>query len=134
MPRSTLQDRERELIRGPNFCHIATRDDDDTIHSVIAWCDLDDRDRIVLNTVDGRRWLRNAQRMGGATLTVPDTANPYEYVSVVARLDEATSDGAEAVIDALARKFTGEGFTLRPNETRVTVRFAPERISYRDWT
>ncbi|MEA2357962.1 MAG: hypothetical protein QOI62_1222 [Solirubrobacteraceae bacterium] len=134
MPRSTLQDRERELIRGRNFCHIATRNDDDTIHAVIAWCDLDDSDRIVLNTVDGRRWLRNARSAGGATLTVPDATNPYEYVSVVARLDEDTSDGADAVIDALARKFTGESFTPRPGETRVTVRFAPERISYWDWS
>jgi PPOX class probable F420-dependent enzyme len=135
VPRSTFEDRERELIRARSFCHVATANPDGTIHTVIVWCDLDDRDRIVLNAAEGRRWQANARRTGTATLTIADAADPYEYVRVVARLAEATTAGADDVIAALCRKFTGrETFTpAGPGEVRVTLRFAPERVSHYGW-
>ena len=36
MPRSTFDDPERELIKGRNFCHVATRNDDGSIHSTLV--------------------------------------------------------------------------------------------------
>src|SRR3954447_13095570 len=131
MARTSLDDRDRALIQGRNFCHVAAPDPDDGhIHTVIVWCDLDG-DRIVVNTAEGRRWLEGVRNAGRATLTVPDAANPYEYVRVMARLDETTNEGAIDVANALTKKYMDQDEYpfLQPGEVRVTLKFAPERVS-----
>jgi PPOX class probable F420-dependent enzyme len=127
MPRSTLQPRDRELIEAPNFCHIAVPAEDGTIQTVVVWSDLDG-DRIVLNSAEGRDWPANLRRAGRATLTVMNLDNPQEFVTIVARLVEDTSDGADDVINALAHKYNGRDYEFQPGQQRVTFRLAPERI------
>jgi PPOX class probable F420-dependent enzyme len=131
MPRSTFVDAERELVKGRNFCHVATRNGDGSIHSTLVWIDLDGDD-VILNSAQGRRWPENAKREGRATLLIANAANQYEYVSIEGRLDEATEEGADAVINALSWKYTDSDYPpLKPGEVRVTLRFAPERIVHR---
>jgi PPOX class probable F420-dependent enzyme len=127
MPRSTLQPRDRELIEAPNFCHVAVLAEDGTIQTVVVWSDLDG-DRIVLNSAEGRDWPANLRRAGRATLTVMNLDNPQEFVTIVARLVEDTSDGADDVINALAHKYNGRDYEFQPGQQRVTFRLAPERI------
>ena len=57
------------------------------------------------------------------TLTVQNLANPYEYVEVRGRVAERTDEGADADIDALAKKYMGvDEYPLRqPGEQRVIV-------------
>jgi hypothetical protein len=128
MPRSTLQPRDRELISAPNFCHVSVPADDDTIQSVVVWCDLDG-DQIVLNSAEGRDWPANLRRAGRATLTVMNLENPQEFVTVVARLVEDTNAGADDVINALAHKYEGRDFQFAPGQQRVTFRLAPVRVA-----
>jgi hypothetical protein len=128
MPRSTLQPRDRELLKARNYCHVAVPTDDDTIQSVVVWCDLDDDDQLVLNSAEGRDWPANLRRAGRATLTVMNLDNPEEYVSIVARLVEDTHDGADDVINALAHKYDGRDFDFPPGHQRITFRLAPERV------
>jgi PPOX class probable F420-dependent enzyme len=127
MPRSTLQPRDRELISAPNFCHVSVPAGDDTIQSVVVWCDVDG-DRIVLNSAEGRDWPANLRRAGRATLTVMNLENPQEFVTVVARVVEDTNDGADDVINALAHKYNGRNYDFAPGQQRVTFRLAPERV------
>jgi PPOX class probable F420-dependent enzyme len=131
MPRSTFDDADRKLIEGRNFCHVATRNEDGSIHSTLVWSDLDG-DKVVLNSAQGRQWPENLKRDGRATLLIANAENPYEYVRIDGRLDEATEEGAMDVINELARKFTDadryQG--LKPGEVRVTLRVAPERITH----
>ena len=87
MPRSTLDDSDRELIKGRNFCHVATLNQDGSVHSTLVWADLDG-DHVVLNSAQGRRWPENVKRDGKATLLIANSANPYEYVRIEGRLDE----------------------------------------------
>ena len=131
MPRSTFDDTDRRLIRDRNFCHVATLNDDGTVHSTLVWADLDD-DKVILNSAQGRRWPENVKRDGRATLLIANAENPYEYVRIDARLDEATEEGAMDVINALARKYTGadEYGNLQPGEVRVTLKLAPERVTH----
>jgi PPOX class probable F420-dependent enzyme len=130
MPRSTLRPRERELLKAPNFCHVAVPAEDGTIQTVLVWCDLDD-DHIVLNSAEGRDWPANLRRAGRATVTVMNLDNPQEYVSIVARLVEDTNEGADDVINALAHKYNGRDYDFRPGQQRVTFRLAPERVVHR---
>ena len=132
MPRSTLDNSERELITGRNFCHVATRTGDGSLHSTLVWADLDG-DRVVLNSAQGRRWAENVKRDGKATLLIANAENPYEYVRIDGRLDEATEEGAMDVINALTKKYMDQDEYpgLQPGERRVTLRLAPERVVHR---
>ena len=41
MPRSTLTDPVRELIKGRNFCHVSTLNENGSIHATLVWVDVD---------------------------------------------------------------------------------------------
>jgi PPOX class probable F420-dependent enzyme len=130
MPRSTLKPRDRELLKEPNFCHVAVPAEDGTIQTVVVWCDVDD-DQVVLNSAEGREWPANLRRAGQATVTVMNLQNPQEYVSIVGRLVEDTNEGADDVINALAHKYDGRDYPFRPGQQRVTFKLAPERVVHR---
>jgi PPOX class probable F420-dependent enzyme len=129
MPRSTFSPRDRELLKARNFCHVSVPADDGAIQSVIVWCDLDDDDRAVLNSAEGRNWPANLRRAGRATMTVMNLENPQEYVTFVGRLVEDTHDGADDVINALAHKYNGRDYDFAAGQQRVTFRLVPERVS-----
>jgi hypothetical protein len=96
-----------------------------------VWCDLDDDDRVVLNSAEGRAWPANLRRTGHATVTVVNHDNPLEYVTLVGRLAEDTNDGADDVINALSHKYDGHDYDFQPGQQRVTFRLAPERVARR---
>jgi PPOX class probable F420-dependent enzyme len=129
MPRSTLQPRDRELLKAPNFCHVSVPEPGGTIQSVVVWCDLADDDQVVLNSAEGRAWPENLRRAGQATMTVMNLENPQEFVTIVGRLIDDTNDGADDVINALAHKYNGRDYDFQPGQQRVTFRLAPERVA-----
>jgi PPOX class probable F420-dependent enzyme len=129
MPRSTLSPRDRELLKDRNFCHVSVLAEDGTIQSVVVWCDLDDDDRVVLNSAEGRAWPANLRRAGRATLTVMNLDNPQEFVTLAGRLVDDTNEGADDVINALAHKYNGRDYDFQPGQQRVTFRIAPERVA-----
>jgi len=116
-------------VRDKNFCHVATLRADGSVHGVPVWVDVQDG-QAVLNTAEGRAWPRNLERDPRVTLTVQNSENPYEYVEVRGRVSERTHEGADAHIDALAKKYMGvEEYPLRqPGEQRVIIRVAPEHV------
>ena len=130
MPRSTLMPRDRELLKEPNFCHVAVPAQDGTIQAVVVWCDVED-DQVVLNSAEGRDWPDNLRRAGQATVTVMNLRNPQEYVTIVGRLVEDTNEGADDVINALAHKYNGRDYDFEPGQQRVTFKLAPERVAHR---
>jgi PPOX class probable F420-dependent enzyme len=130
MPRSTLLPRDRELLKDPNFCHVAVPAADGAIQTVVVWCDVDD-DHVVLNSAEGREWPENLRRAGQATVTVMNLQNPQEYVTIVGRLVEDTNEGANDVINALAHKYDGRDYPFKPGQQRVTFKLAPERVVHR---
>jgi PPOX class probable F420-dependent enzyme len=129
---ATLEAPARALLTATNYCHVSTRRPDATILTVVVWCDVDG-EHVVLNSAEGRAWPANARRDGGATLNVMNLENPYEYVEIVASLADYTAEGADEVIDALAKKYMGVDRypAHRADETRITLRFAPERVRHR---
>jgi PPOX class probable F420-dependent enzyme len=131
MPRSTFDDPVRELVEGRNFCHVATRNEDGSVHTTLVWVDLDG-DRVVLNSAQGRRWPENLKRDGRAWLLIASAEDQYEYVRIDGVLDEATEEDGREVIDALSQKYEGRPYPpLKPGEVRVTLRLSPERIVHR---
>jgi PPOX class probable F420-dependent enzyme len=126
---ATIEGRSEELLRGKNFCHVATLRPDGSVHGVPVWVDVEDG-RVVLNTAKGRAWPRNLERDPRVTLTVQNMENPYEYLAIRGRAEAPTTDGADANIDALAKKYMGvEEYPMRqPGEQRIIIRVEPEHV------
>ena len=129
---ATITGRGEELLKAKNFCHVATLRTDGTIHGVPVWVDLQDG-RPVVNSAEGRGWVRNLERDPHATLTVQNMENPYEYLEVRGRVAEITRDGADEHIDSLAKKYLGlDAYPFRqPGEQRVIIKVAPESVTHR---
>ncbi len=123
---STIEGRARELLEARNFCHVATIRTDGTPHVVPVWVDTDG-EHVVLNSAEGRLWVRNADRDPRITCTVTNAENPYEYVTITGRVAERTNDGADEHIDAMARKYLdADTYPFRsPDEQRVIFRIEP---------
>jgi PPOX class probable F420-dependent enzyme len=125
-----LDERADRLLRAKNMAHLSVLRKDGTVHAAVVWTDVDDEGRIVINSAEGRLWPRLLRNAGEATLSVHNIENPYEYAGVRARLVSDSHDDADAVIDALAKKYLdADSYPFRvAGEQRVTFRLAPERV------
>jgi PPOX class probable F420-dependent enzyme len=126
---SAIEGRAEELLKAKNFVTVSTLRPDGSVHAAPTWVDVQDG-KPVLNTAEGRAWPRNLERDPRVTLTVQNMENPYEYVTIRGRVSERTTEGADAHIDALAKKYMGvDSYPLRqPGEQRLIVRIDPEYV------
>jgi PPOX class probable F420-dependent enzyme len=126
-----IEAKSRALLEAPNFCFVATLRANGTPHVVPVWVDVDG-DVVLLNSAKGRAWPTNVARDPRVTLTVPNGENMYEYVSIRGRAVELTEEGADAHIDALAKKYLGQdSYPFRtPSEQRVIVRIEPDVVKH----
>jgi len=124
-----IEGRAEELLRAKNFAHIGTLRADGSVQVSPTWVDVQDGLPVV-NTAEGRAWPRNLERDPRITLEVQNMENPYEYVEIRGRVAERTHDGADAHIDALAKKYLGvDQYPYRqPGEQRVVIRVEPEYV------
>ncbi len=126
-----IEGRSRELLEDTNFANVAVVRPDGTAHVVPVWVDVENG-QVTLNSAEGRVWPRLAQRDPRVTITVQNIENPYEYVTIQGHVDAATHEGADAHIDALAKKYLGEDtYPFRqPGEQRIKFRIAPDRVTH----
>lgn len=122
-------DRYRDIFDKKAFAHLATVSGDGVPQVTPVWCDFDGT-HVRINTARGRVKDRNLRRDPRVALSVQDPDNPYRYVQVRGRVAEITQQGADAHIDALARKYLGQDrYPYRqPGEVRLTVKILPERV------
>jgi hypothetical protein len=91
-----------------------------------------DGEDVPINTALGRFKTNNMTRDSRVVVGVYDPPSPYERVLYIrGRVASITAEGADAHIDALARKFLGVD-TYRdksPSKTRVIVRIEVDQAS-----
>ena len=126
----TLEGPALDLLKDKNYATFSTLRQDGTIQSLIVWADADDEGRVVLNSAEGRVWPENLRRTGHATVTVVNRENPMEFVAVTGELDVDSNDDGEAVIHALANKYLGTDYPWLGDDTRVTFRLRPTKVTY----
>jgi len=130
MPASTIPDSHVDLFKKKAFANLATLMPKGSPQVTPVWVDYDGR-HILFNTAEGRQKDKNLQRDGRVALSILDPDNPYRYLEVRGRIAERTREGADAHIDAMAKKYLGKDkYPFRqPNEVRVIYRIEPEHIS-----
>jgi PPOX class probable F420-dependent enzyme len=121
--------RYRDIFDKKTFAHLAAVGADGRPQVTPVWVDFDGT-HVRFNTARGRVKERNLRRNPQVALAAQDPDNPYRYVQVRGRVVEMTEAGADAHIDALARKYLGQERYpwRRPGEVRLTVKILPERV------
>ena len=116
-----------DLLFGKNFAHVATINPDGSPQVTPMWVDYDkDRNEILVNTAKGRKKARNMKLGSKVALSVPDSLNPYRYVSIQGEVIEVITEGALDHINFLALKYMGkEKYPLSKGEIRVLIRIKP---------
>ena len=117
-----LSEAQKAIIDGKNFAHVATRFPSGAIQVNPVWIDRDG-DRVQINSAEGRAKVDNLRADPAITLEVNDHENPYMYVELRGRVIEMTHDGADAHIDALAKKYLdADSYPFRAEgEVRVKI-------------
>lgn len=87
---------------------------------------------IVINTATGRQKDRNLEARPHATILVLNPDNSQDWIEIRGRVIERTTEGADADIDALAKKYIGaDRYPWRqPGEQRVTYVIEPVKIAH----
>ncbi len=125
-----LPEKVAELFQRPNFAHLATLMPDGSPQVTPVWVDFDGT-HILVNTAEGRQKPRNVRRDPRVAIDIYDQQNPYYAAWIRGRVVEVTNEGAEDLIDSLAKKYIGQDrYPWRqPGEKRVIFKILPEHVS-----
>jgi len=126
----TFSEEQMAILDSPNFAHVATYFKDGSVQVNPVWVDRDG-DQVRINSAEGRAKVRNLRNDPRVTIEVSNSENPYRYVEVRGKVVEFTHDGADAHIDALAKKYMGvDVYPMHtPEEQRVTIVIEPDKIT-----
>lgn len=124
----TLSEAQREFLQQPFPGAITTLRTDGSPHTTVVWVDVDDGGPS-FNTASGRAKPRHLERDPRVSLIVVDPQDQYRWVSISGRA-ELTTEGADAQIDRLAKKYLGQDEYpwRKPEEQRLSVRIRPEHV------
>lgn len=124
-----IPDTYKDLFQKKAFAHLATVGADGNPQVTPVWVDFDGT-HIRFNTAKGRVKDKNLRRNPKVALSIQDPDSPYRYMQVRGRVAEIAEQGADAHIDALAKKYINQDKYpwRRPDEVRVTYKILPEKI------
>lgn len=126
----SLTPRDREIFEGRNFGHLVTVMPDGSPQASPVWVDLES-ETILINSSEGRVKTNNVKRDPRVAISILDSSEPYGGVVMVrGRVKEVTTEGAEAHIHKLAKKYLDkdEYPWLQPGEQRVIFKIVPEQV------
>ncbi len=128
MPAS-LSEGVKKLFRETNFAHLATLMPDGSPQVSPVWVDIEG-DHILVNTAEGRAKPRNVRRDPRVAISLHRQDNPYSSAFIRGRVVEITHDGADEMIDRLAKKYLGQDRypNRQPGEQRVILVIEPEHV------
>jgi PPOX class probable F420-dependent enzyme len=120
----------RAIFAKPVLAHVASLGPEGEPNVTPVWVELDGDD-IVINTALGRAKARNLASDSRVAVTLSDPDDAQTAIAVRGTVVGFTTDGADVVIDRLAKKYLGtDSYPFRKlGEIRVTVRIRPDRIS-----
>jgi PPOX class probable F420-dependent enzyme len=125
-----LTDHEMALLRGQNFAHFVTLNQDGTPHMAPVWIDADDQGHVLVNSAVGRKKDRNIRRDPRVAVSIHGQDDPYTWSvmnGMVVSIE--TGEEAEAHIDFLNQKYhDGERWEYVPGSVRVIYRIRPDRV------
>jgi len=127
---ATIPDEFKDVLTQKKaFANLATVGADGGPQVTPVWFDWDGT-HLRFNSAKGRVKDKNVRRTPKVALAIVDPDNPYRYLQIKGRVAEMTETGADAHIDALAKKYMGvDKYPYRQaGEVRVIYKVLPERV------
>jgi len=130
MCNTVIPDKYLDLFKKKAFASLATLMPGGEPQVTPVWVDYDGR-QVIVNTAAGRQKDENLQRDGRVSLSIIDPDNPYRYLEVRGRVSERTTNGADAHIDKMAKKYLDQDKYpwRKPSEARVLFKITPEHVT-----
>ena len=125
-----IPDAFNDVLHKRGFAHLATLMKDGSPQVTPVWYDFDGN-HIRINSAKGRLKDKNMRRDKQVAVSIQDPDNPYRYLAIRGSIEEITEDGADAHIDALAKKYLDKDrYPFRaPGEVRVIYKIRPDKVS-----
>jgi len=125
----TISPEVAKLIEDKNLAFVATLMNNNSPQITPTWIDLVDG-IIIVNTAQGRVKQRNVSRDPRVAISLVDRNNPYNMVTIQGHVIEQTTDGADAHIDKMAKKYLGvDKYPFAaPGEKRILLKIEPQKI------
>jgi PPOX class probable F420-dependent enzyme len=111
------------------FVYLATLMADGAPQVTPIWFNTDG-EHILINSAEGRVKDRNMRARPQVALCIADPGNPYRYLQIRGRVIEFTLEGADAHIDTLQFKYTGDRQykNRQPGQTRVIYKISIDKV------
>lgn len=118
-----------DILNKKSFAHVATIMPDGTPQVTPVWVDYDG-EYIIINSARGRVKDRNMQAGAPVAVEIMDADDPYRYLQVRGKVVEVTEEGADEVINKLAKKYKGLDIYpyRREGEVRVTYKISIDKL------
>ena len=112
------------------FANLATVMPDGSPQVTPVWVDYTGK-LIRVNTAKGRTKARNMTEGAKVALAILDPDNPYRHIQVRGRVARVSEKGADAHIDALAKKYLGKDTYpyRKAGEVRIICEIEPLAVS-----
>ena len=127
----TIPDSHKDLLRDEKkaFAYLATVMKDGTPQVTPVWFNVEG-DFIMINSAEGRVKDKNIRANPAVAIAIADPGDPYRYLQIRGKVIEFTDKGADAHIDALAFKYTGDPkYQWRtPNQKRIKYKIMVEKV------
>jgi PPOX class probable F420-dependent enzyme len=119
-----------DIIDKKSFAHLATLMPDGSPQVTPVWVDREGG-KILVNSARGRRKDQNLERERRVALSITDPDNPYRALMIRGRVVDIKSEGADAHIDKMAKKYLNQDvYPFRqPDEQRVIYVIEPEKVA-----
>ena len=129
MSNAAITTEVEQLLSGKNFASFATLMKDGSPHVAPTWVDYDG-EMVLINTAAGRIKEKNVNSDRRVALSVYESSNPYNMVTIRGNVKEITNQDANSHINKLAKKYLGlDSYPFRnPDEKRIILKIVPERV------
>lgn len=124
-----IPDNYKDLLERPILFILATVQPDGQPQVTPVWGDHVDGN-LRINTAMGRQKWKNLSERPQATVLVIDPDNPMRYMEIRGKVVNETIEGADGVIDKLAKDYLGVDVYPyhTPDQTRVTFLIEPVKV------
>ena len=119
-----------KLLRESAYCQLATLMPDGSPQVTQVWVDTDG-EHVLVNTAEGRQKTKNVRRDPRVAVNVVDPNNAWRLGEVRGQVVDVTTEGADRLIDELAKKYLdADTYPFRdPSEVRVTMKILPKKTN-----
>jgi PPOX class probable F420-dependent enzyme len=120
----------RDLLTKKTFAHLATLMPDGSPQVTPVWFDFAGG-FLLINSAKGRIKDKNIRRDPRVGMSILDPDDPYRHLAIRGKVVEISEKGADAHIDALAKKYLGLDTypNRKPGEVRVIYRIKPLEVA-----